>query len=108
MTTMSDHDYPAPVRLIELAMAGAITLSICGASYAALSPQQLTSRAHVVADRATCRAVDTAIVGYLMNHGTAPTSIRQLRDYIRGDISRYRIVDGVAAGPGCEAEPPPR
>jgi hypothetical protein len=93
------------VRLIEIAMASAITVSICGASYAALNPQQLTSRAQVVADQATCRTVDTAIVGYLMNNGTAPTSIRQLKDYVRGDISKYRIVDGVATGPGCTAKP---
>ncbi|WP_109598020.1 hypothetical protein [Actinoplanes xinjiangensis] len=89
------------MRLIELAMASAITMSIGGVSYVALNPAQLQSRAQVVADQATCRTVDTAIVGYLMNNGTAPTSIRQLKDYVRGDISKYRIVGGVAAGPGC-------
>jgi hypothetical protein len=89
------------VRLIEIAMASAITVSIGGASYAALNPQQLKSRAQVVADQATCRTVDTAIVGYLMNNGTAPTSIRQLNGYVHGDISKYRITGGVAAGPGC-------
>jgi hypothetical protein len=66
-----------------------------------LNSSQLQPRAQVVADQATCRTVDTAIVGYLMNNGTAPTSIRQLEDYVRGDVSKYRIVDGVAAGPGC-------
>jgi hypothetical protein len=87
--------------LIEIAMASAITVSIGGVSYVALNPAQLQSRAQVVADQATCRTVDTAIVGYLMNNGTAPTSIRQLEGYVRGDISKYRIADGVAAGPGC-------
>jgi hypothetical protein len=82
-------------------MASAITMSIGGVSYVALNPAKLQSRAQVVADQASCRTVDTAIVGYLMNNGTAPTSIRQLKDYVRGDISKYRIVDGVAAGPGC-------
>lgn len=82
-------------------MAAAITTSIGGLSYVALNPARLQSRAQATADRVTCRTVDTAIVGYLMNNGTAPTSIRQLEDYVRGDISRYRIVDGTAAGPGC-------
>lgn len=82
-------------------MASAITMSIGGVSYVALNPSKLQSRTQAVADQATCRTVDTAIVGYLMNNGTAPTSIRQLTDYVRGDISKYRIVDGVAAGPGC-------
>ncbi|MDI6100717.1 hypothetical protein QLQ12_19080 [Actinoplanes sp. NEAU-A12] len=66
-----------------------------------MNPRDLESRAQKVADQATCRTVDTAIVGYLMNNGAAPASIGQLTDYVRGDISRYRIVDGVAAGPGC-------
>jgi hypothetical protein len=87
--------------LIEIAMASAITVSVGGTAYAVLNPRELQSRTQVVADKATCRTVDTAIVGYLMNNGTAPTSIRQLKDYVSGDISRYRIVDGVAAGPGC-------
>ena len=82
-------------------MASAITVSIGGVSYAALNPAKLQSRAQTVADQATCRTVDTAIVGYLMNSGAAPTSIRQLKDYVRGDISKYRIVGGAAAGPGC-------
>ena len=82
-------------------MAAAITASVGGVSYVALNPAKLQSRAQAVADQATCRTVDTAIVGYLMNNGTAPTSIRQLTGYVRGDISKYRITDGVAAGPGC-------
>lgn len=83
-------------------MTSAITVSIGGVSYVALNPRQLESRAQVVADQATCRTVDTAIVGYLMNNGTEPTSVTQLTGYVRGDISKYRIVGGLAAGPGCD------
>ncbi|GIE78162.1 hypothetical protein Aph02nite_41120 [Actinoplanes philippinensis] len=89
------------MRLIEIAMTSAITMSIGGVSYVALNPAQYKSRAQTVADQATCRTVDTAIMGYLMNTGTTPTSVRQLKDYVRGDISKYRIVNGMAAGPGC-------
>ncbi|MEV0902977.1 hypothetical protein [Actinoplanes sp. NPDC049802] len=91
------------MRLIELAMTSAITVSIAGVSYVAVNPAKLEARAQVVADQATCRTVETAIVGYLMNNDVLPTSVRQLEDYVRGDISRYRIVDGKAAGPGCTA-----
>lgn len=82
-------------------MAAAVTLSISGVSYAALNPDKLQADAQVVADRATCRTVDTAIVGYIALNDTDPTSIEQLAAYVDGDISRYRIVDGRAAGPGC-------
>ncbi|MBW6434785.1 hypothetical protein KZ829_13660 [Actinoplanes hulinensis] len=91
------------MRLIELAMASALTVSIGGVSYVAVNPAKLEARAQVVADQATCRTVETAIVGYLMNNGVEPTSVRQLEDYVSGDISRYRITGGRAAGPGCKA-----
>lgn len=82
-------------------MTSALTVSIAGMSYVAWSPAKVESRVQEVADQATCRAVDTAILGYVMNNDVAPTSIGQLTDYVRGDISRYRIVGGLAAGPGC-------
>lgn len=82
-------------------MAAAVTVSIAGTSYAALNPDKLTADAKAVADQATCRTVDTAIVGFVVVNETDPTSIKQLKPYVDGDISRYRIVNGRAAGPGC-------
>ena len=82
-------------------MAAAITVSVSGVSYAVLNPQELKADTQKVADQATCRTVDTAIVGYLSVHDEEPTSIAQLAGFVRGDISRYSIVGGVAAGPGC-------
>ncbi|MFG1604610.1 hypothetical protein [Actinoplanes sp. NPDC049265] len=61
----------------------------------------LTDRASTVADQATCRAVDQAIVAYGSLHADPPRTIDDVRPYVRGDISRYRIAGGVAAGPGC-------
>ncbi|WIM98989.1 hypothetical protein ACTOB_002617 [Actinoplanes oblitus] len=89
------------MRLIEMATACAVTMSISAASYSALNPAQLEAQARLVANKATCRTVNTAIVGFIAMNGTDPTSITQLRPYVDGDISRYRIVKGVAAGPGC-------
>ena len=84
-----------------MATACAVTLSVGTASYSALNPAKLEAQARLVADKATCRTVNTAIVGFIATNGTDPISVAQLRPYVQGDISRYRIVKGRAAGPGC-------
>ena len=91
------------MHLTEIAMAAAVTVSVGGLSYIAFNPTVLTERAESVADQATCRTVDQAIVAYTALNATPPTSVSDLRPYVRGDISDYRIVTGVAAGPGCHA-----
>ena len=85
----------------EVALAAALTVSVAGVSYAAFRPDELEGSARTVADAATCRAVNAAIVGYLASHDRAPRTIADLRRYVRGDISAYRIAGGAAAGPGC-------
>jgi hypothetical protein len=87
--------------LIEIAMTAAVTVSISGVSYAALNPEKLTAGTQVVADRATCRTVESAIVAFIAVNDAGPASVRQLKPFVVGDISRYRIVEGRAAGPGC-------
>jgi hypothetical protein len=89
------------VHIHEVALAGAITLSVAGVSYLAFRPHEVAGTAEQVADRATCRTVDQAIVGYLTMNDRPPRSIADLRPYVRGDISAYRIAGGRAAGPGC-------
>ncbi|MFI7542680.1 hypothetical protein [Actinoplanes sp. NPDC049599] len=61
----------------------------------------ITATATTVASKASCRTVDQAIAGYVAQHDTLPTTVRQLEPWVRGDISAYRIVRGRAAGPGC-------
>ena len=89
------------MHLSEVAMAAAITVSIAGVSYAALNTEGVRSTAQSAASRASCRTVTEAIVGYAALHDTAPTRIEQLRPWVQGDISAYRIVKGRAVGPGC-------
>jgi hypothetical protein len=89
------------VHLSEVAMAATVTLSIAAVSYAALNTDSVKASATSVANQASCRTVDEAIVGYVAMHNAAPTTITQLRSWVRGDISAYRIVKGRAAGPGC-------
>ena len=89
------------MNLSEVAMAATITVSIAGLSYVAFNTTVLTERAQTVADAATCRAVDQAVLAYLAANETQPTRIADVRPYLRGDVSAYRIVRGRAAGPGC-------
>jgi hypothetical protein len=98
------HDrYHTAVQISEAAVAAVVTVSIAGASYLAFNSDALVRRTEVVAASAECRSVDTAIVAYLDRHGVVPAGIDQLKPYVRGDISAYRIVDGRATGPGCPA-----
>jgi hypothetical protein len=89
------------VNLAEVAMAAAITVSVGGVSYVAFNPTALTHTAQSTADKATCRVVDEAIVAYVATNDSSPKKISELTSYVNGDISAYRIVRGVAAGPGC-------
>jgi hypothetical protein len=66
-----------------------------------LNSKALEDSARKVAAQATCRTVDSAIIAYAGEHGTAPKHVRDLISYVDGDLSAYRIVHGRAAGPGC-------
>ena len=76
-------------------------MSIAGVSYAALKPKDVEDRARVVAARADCRAVNEAIVAYVALNDRDPRTVDDVKDLVQGDISAYRIVKGMAAGPGC-------
>jgi hypothetical protein len=89
------------VQLLHLAVASAVTVSIAGVSYAALKPEDLEQKARVVAAQADCQTVNTAIVAYVTTHDRDPRTIADLRGLVKGDISAYKIVDGMASGPGC-------
>jgi hypothetical protein len=82
-------------------MAAAVTLSIVGVSYSALNPDRLEAQARTVAATASCRTVDEAIVAFVGTNSRQPASITELVPYVKGDITAYSIVKGVAAGPGC-------
>ncbi|MEV6597720.1 hypothetical protein AB0M36_12725 [Actinoplanes sp. NPDC051346] len=89
------------MKLSEVAMTAAITVSIAGVSYATLNTTTATRTATKVAQQASCRTVDAAIVAYQAKNQAAPTRIAQLKHFVNGDVSAYRIVKGQAAGPGC-------
>lgn len=89
------------MHLTHVAVAAAVTVGAAGVSYAALNPDRLERQARVVANQATCRTVESAIVAYVAVHDEPPTSVAQLAGFVDGDISRYRVAGGRAAGPGC-------
>ncbi|WP_246607243.1 hypothetical protein [Paractinoplanes toevensis] len=70
-------------------------------SYQALDPAELVAHARVVANQASCRTVDTAIVAYVALNDAQPESIDDLAGYVKGDITAYSVAGGVATGPGC-------
>jgi hypothetical protein len=61
----------------------------------------LERQARVVAEQASCRTVDAAIVAYLALNDEPPASIADLSGYVKGDITAYSIAGGMATGPGC-------
>ena len=83
-------------------MSAAITVSVAGVSYATLNPEKAEEHAREVASQATCRTVNSAIVAYLALNDEAPKRTADLTEYVDGDITAYRIVGGVADGPGCK------
>jgi hypothetical protein len=83
-------------------MVAAITVSVAGASYAALHAPEVTDSVQVTAARATCHTVNEAIVAYVALNDRTPTAIADLKPFVHGDITAYRIEKGVAAGPGCQ------
>lgn len=83
-------------------MATAITISAGGVCYAASNADVLNGAAHTVASQSYCHAVNTAIAAYLAQYDAAPHRIADVERYVSGDISGYRIMNGLAAGPGCE------
>ena len=89
------------MQLINVAMIATLTLGTAGVSYVALNPERMEDQARVIADQATCRTVDSAIVAFVAATGAEPTSTADLARYVTGDITAYRVVAGRAAGPGC-------
>lgn len=89
------------MNFTETAIVTAITLSAAGVAFAVMDPAALTHRAEVTAVKASCRAVEQAVLAYADQRATPPTVIADVRPYVHGDISDYRLVDGLVVGPGC-------
>jgi hypothetical protein len=83
-------------------MATALTVSIAGVSYAAFNSGALTDRAQTVADKATCRTLESAVVAYIAEHDAGPRTIADVKPYVQGDITKYRLQGGLPVGPGCD------
>jgi hypothetical protein len=89
------------MHLTHIVTSAFVTFSVAGASYLALNPEQMKRPAQLIADHATCRAVDQAIIAYTGVTGDTPRTMTDLAGYIEGDVHAYRIVAGRATGPGC-------
>ena len=93
------------MKLTETAVVMTVTLSTVAVAATQFDLDQLSRRTTVTAARATCHTVETAIAAYAAEWGSLPTAIVDIRPYVQGDITAYRIDRGHARGPGC-VEPP--
>lgn len=93
------------MKLTETAVVMAITLGTLGAAATQVDVGRLAHRTTVTAAQVTCHTIDTAIAAYHAERGTMPTVVTDIRPYVRGDVSPYRIDQGRAAGPGCPVPP---
>lgn len=89
------------MHVISIVLPAVITVSTAGLSYAVLKPAAIERDTRVVAEQASCRSVQAAIVAYVAERGRPPRSVAELAGYVQGDISAYRVAGGVATGPGC-------
>lgn len=96
------------MKLPEFMVFLALTSGAAVGTAVALDVPKLVTRTNAVAQPATCRAVDLAILVYITEHDVAPATLADLTPYVRGDISAYRIVGGVTTGPGCPTPAPAR
>lgn len=94
------------VKLTEFAVSLVVTTGAAAAMSVALDLPALASGTTATAQRVGCRAVETALAAYLAEHDAPPARTADLRPYLAGDVSGYRIVPGppaAVAGPGCDA-----
>ena len=91
------------MRISGLVWMAIMTIGTAGVTYAAFRPGGITERVRAVSDQATCHTLDNAAAAYLALNDEPPAGIDDLKAYVSGDLTRYRIVDGLPAGPGCPA-----
>lgn len=89
------------MHLTRVVTSMAVTLSVAGISYLALNPEQMKRPAQMIADHATCRAIDQAIFAYEGGTGETARTMTDLQAYLEGDVQAYRIIAGRPSGPGC-------
>jgi hypothetical protein len=93
------------VKVTQLVVSLVVTTGTAATAVVAVDVPGITTMVRTVAGQATCRTVNIAILAYTAEHDVAPLTLADIRPYAYGDISAFRIVDGVAAGPGCPTPP---
>jgi len=94
------------VRWSDLLVTLTLTTGVAVAAAVTLDIPALLAETKQVTGRATCRTVDLAMLAYVAEYDRLPVEAADVQQYVRGDVSEYRIVNGRAAGPGCTPTPP--
>jgi hypothetical protein len=91
------------MNITEVAMVAAITLGTVATAAVSMDVPALSRQAESTVARANCRSVDTAIIAYVSEWEVLPAALKDVKPYVQGDVTAYRIVAGKAVGPGCNA-----
>jgi hypothetical protein len=94
------------VNLMEVAVSLTVVVGTGAAAAAALNMPELTGRAEKTAARASCHTVENAFAAYTTDNGTPPRKIADIRPYVKGDVSDYRVTKTGVTGPGCAPATP--
>jgi hypothetical protein len=90
---------------METAVVMTVTLSTVAIAWTRMDAPRMSARATAAAEQVSCHTVETALAAYATDHGIPAATLTDIRPYVHGDISSYRIDRGHAAGPGCAAPP---
>jgi hypothetical protein len=89
------------MNLMEVTVSLTVVLGASAAAVAAMSMPSPTGKAQTAGAAATCHTVEDAYAAYSTDHGVPPQRIADIRAYVSGDISGYRLTKDGVAGPGC-------
>ena len=93
------------MKAMETAVVMTVTLSTVAIAWTQMDAPRMSARTVAAAAQVSCHTVETAIAAYATDRGVPAATITDIRPYVLGDISAYRIDRGHAAGPGCPTTP---
>lgn len=98
------------MKLIEVVVSMTVVLGAGAIAVTSLNVPKLIGGSQQATAGVSCHTVRTAVASYATEHDAPPGGIDDLRPYVQGDISAYRIVPpGLeVVGPGCAGSPSAR
>ncbi len=89
------------MNLLEVAVSLTVVLGTGAATMTALDVPELFDKVEATTEKASCHTVRNAIAAYSTDNGRPPAHITDVRPYVRGDLTPYRVTPTGVTGPGC-------